>query len=203
MLSGKHKENQDVEGNDQEAATGSEHEEEEAAAPSSSKQQQRRWSKSALYAAYKGKGPHLMTFDFLHDNECRDHLCIIQGIGQRLHWRYVQDLDAQKTRIGRLSWAAQRSTVGSSITTVLSILEVLSNEAFQKRLGLLPKVPGTVLCATDPIVQHDVEMMKLATKFAINVASNFCWSEQLYAWTLPVGAASLLAESNLAKVFRG
>lgn len=160
----------------------------------------KRWTKGMLYAAYKGRGPHRMTFDFLHQPSVREHLVIISELGRALQTQYTRDLDAQKSpRLERFKWVADRATNGSALSAAIRILNVLFSPRFHTKLRLTPPIAARVLDTWDERIQDDMQILGLALEFAINLAGNFVWSEQMYSWTLPLACGGLLSQSCLTK----
>ena len=174
--------------------------EDQAEQPGSSKDR-KRWSKSELYSAYKGRGPHRMCFDFLHAEGSeagiglRQELVIISELGSALNHKYADDLDSQRDRLGALKWAASRASPSSCLGTLVSILDVVGKGQFGAKLRLAPRT-GVVLQPHQ--CPDDIMAMELAWNFAVNLCGNYAWGQQLYAWTLPVAVAGLLDDSSPA-----
>ena len=157
----------------------------------------KKWTKSQLYNAYKGRGPHRMTCDFLHEPGLREHLVILVEFGKPLAQKYAADLRAQKGRTERLFWASRREAFGSALETGAQVLMVAFSPYFHKRRRLTPACPGMALNCDDERIADEVALMRLAATFAGNLASNWIWSQQMFSLTLPFAAASLLSGSYL------
>ena len=168
-------------------------EEEEKQEPASSST--KRWTKTQLYAKYKGRGPHRMAYDFLHTDSLRQELTIICEIGGVLQSQYARDLDSQNSdRLSRFRWVAQRATCGSAKGIAVKILLKLFSLDFHAKLRLIPHV-GKTLKAD----RAEIALLDLAFKFATNLAANVVWGRQLYSHTLPFCCGALLSGSGSVK----
>ena len=113
------------------------------------------------------------------------------------HRAYAKDLKAQQGGAqSQMAWIAGRAA-GEGFQVSLEILGALTSPLLYKKMRLAP--------ATDPplnpdsvYVQQDVEVAQAAFDFAANLAANFLWGQLLYKYTLPLGAATLLSDSDAA-----
>lgn len=71
---------------------GEEEDENEEQVPDSSN---RNWTKKELYAAFRGRGPHRMILDFVHDPSLRQELTILAFIGAPLQHAHAEALEIQ------------------------------------------------------------------------------------------------------------
>ncbi len=173
-------------------------EEEEPEPASSSKDRPKakaktqKWTKAQLYSAYRGRGPHRMVFDFLHERTLREKCEILSRLGAPLLNKYAADLLVQKgNSIDRLRWYAKRSCDANE-STVAEILYTVFTPEFQSSLRFTPRL-NRVVEPNDSHIQDEVEVAQLASTFAANLAANYSWSQQMFRWTFPFAVAGLLS----------
>ena len=154
--------------------------------------------KSELYAAYKGKGPHAMYCDIMQDSLLRASAEIVTRVAQPLHLQYAQDLRAQQGSAQELlEWNAQRS-LGASMLAASDILSTVTDPSLFTAMRLTPHCRPPVPFDNERSrveFQDDFQLTEKAIAFSVELAANFAWSEQYHSLTLPMAAASLLAQS--------
>ena len=152
-------------------------------------------SKSELCAAYKGKGPHAMYYDIMHDDKLRASAEILCQVARPLHEQYRNDLKAQQGDLDEiLAWNASRS-LGGTMSAVNKILMASSTS----HLFRVMRVSGHCNPPVDydPVqLEDDIVLAEKAFRFSIHLAGNYAWSEQYNQLTLPMAAASLLSQSQ-------
>eukprot|EP00435_Cladocopium_sp_Y103_P065603 s253_g27.t1 len=149
------------------------------------------WTKSQLYAAYSGKGPHQMNFDFLHEAKLREKAVILVDVAWPLYERYSQDLQHQKgNRVELLRWVSARSR-GSGFRVTHAILRVLASPRLYERMRLAPRSRRPLPPDHVDLV-YDTELVSNAYRFGIELGSNWTWSQLLFKYTLPFATAALL-----------
>ena len=147
-------------------------------------------TKSELYETFKGIGPQRMFAELVRDPVLKLDVRIICETAQPVERQYAEDIQSQKKNPARLQWISERS-FGTRWwgETVRDTLGKVHDFSVHRRLQL------TGPCNADPVElwlqdeQHTVE--KLAN-FAAVLASNIAWSQLLFIYSLPHGAAGLL-----------
>lgn len=92
---------------------------------SSRDKEKNRWTQNQLYAAYKGRGPHRMTCDFLHEDGLQEELASY-GLADLLEANTVATWRRKRMEwIDYNNYVANRAQVGSFLDTAIELLEVV------------------------------------------------------------------------------
>ncbi|CAE7426520.1 unnamed protein product, partial [Symbiodinium microadriaticum] len=154
-----------------------------------------KWTRSALYKAYSGKGPHKMNLEFLADADLRAKAALVVHITEPLHRAYMSDLHAQQAGPeSQMDWISSRAA-GKHFQVVLDILRATASSEMYREMRLAPP-SHPPMDPENEYLRGDVELVQKAWDFAVNLASNILWGQLLYRYTLPLGSAGLLAETT-------
>ena len=149
-------------------------------------------TKADLYKIYKGKGPHLIFADLIQDQELRDRAVIIEGVARPLECGINHDLEQQrKGHVHWVSYAVNRCVGGLDSwwnSTVQTMAMRHDPKFLIDRLRLTgPCVPP--LSVEAPFLQGEVAKTNLVCDFSDALSARHAWSNMLFSWTLPHGAA--------------
>ena len=188
---GQHQDEMDVGSNNDEAAAGPEAAHQPAAGPAGDSGKS--FTKSELFAAYKGVGPHKTCMDIMSDVQLRGAAEILVHVTHPLHMRYKHDLDCQTSGVETmLEWAAQRS-LAESQKTVLDVFRSHASVDLFKALRLGTCNPPLEYNTNWNSLQNDIDLAEKAFTFSVHLSANYAWSEMLHQYTMPLAATSLLA----------
>ena len=155
----------------------------------------KKMTKSQLFAAYKGVGPHRMNFDILDNDTVRAHGEIIVHITRPLHKFYQDELKLNSGEHAEMiQWVAARAQ-GQTQQVVSEILAAQASSDLYRRMRCTPHCNPPAAHSRHILVE-DIELTRQAFRFVTELAGNIGWAQQLNKYTLPLAAGALLARDR-------